>query len=107
MSTYVYFIRTEDLSVVKIGIADDPDARMTMLQVGCPYPLVLMATRSFTTRQEAIQCEQRLHKRFGKSHVRGEWFHLTQELRAFAAAFERRGRVLRELASLPTYGRAA
>ena len=86
MNTYVYFIRTEDSSVVKIGIADDPSKRLAELQTASPHSLVLAAIVPLKTRLEAVWYEHTLHVRFTSLHIRGEWFRSSEELRSLISA---------------------
>jgi hypothetical protein len=57
----------------KIGIATNPATRLVELQVGCPFPLKLLGTRSCV---DAGFEEDVLHLRFDQYRTRGEWFKL-------------------------------
>lgn len=74
--TYVYFIREciGDLAPVKIGIADDIDKRMQELQIGNSRRLVLAAKLGPFTRARAFDIEMKMHSKFHKHRIRGEWF---------------------------------
>lgn len=72
---YVYFIRMGDDGPVKIGIAKDPQGRLRDLQVGCPFPLKLLATVS-----GGMEKEQRLHEELQEFRMEGEWFQPTPEV---------------------------
>jgi len=69
----VYFIRAGEY--VKIGFSNDAKHRIETLQTGQPYELeclcLIKGNRS---------TESKLHARFSKYHVRGEWFSQTEEL---------------------------
>lgn len=64
---FIYF--AEGGEFIKIGFTLQIDERMHALRVACPFDLRLLHSE-FGTRD----IEQRLHRRFKKSHVRGEWF---------------------------------
>lgn len=70
-SGFVYIIKCHDL--VKIGIAASVESRLSSLQTGNPYTLEVL--NSFASREPELD-ERRLHSRFAKYHVRGEWFRI-------------------------------
>lgn len=75
---FVYFIQAGDGGPIKIGLADDPDARCAFLQVGNHEDLVLLAVRP-----GSMTDERELHSRFAAGRLRGEWFRAdTPGLRA-------------------------
>ena len=61
----------------KIGVAENVDTRMAYLQVGNPYELKLL--KAFPSRQPVVD-EEKLQRRFGRYHIRGEWFRLPATL---------------------------
>lgn len=72
----IYFIHALGTGFVKIGrCKDSPARRMKSHQIGCPHELRLVATCDGNAKTERA-----LHERFAKSHERGEWFRLDQEL---------------------------
>ncbi len=75
---FVYFVEALGLDMVKIGAARDVDRRLRQLQVGCPVELKLLAQTSGGEIAEVA-----LHRRFEKSHVRGDWFRKDNEISAF------------------------
>lgn len=66
---------------VKIGRAEDVDARLRSLQVGCPYPLTLIASMLVA---ESEKVETALHGRFRSLWIRGEWFEGSQDVLGMA-----------------------
>lgn len=74
-SGFVYIIKCHDL--VKVGIAASVESRLSSLQTGNPYDLEVI--NSFASREPALD-ERRLHSRFAKYHVRGEWFRIPGRL---------------------------
>jgi hypothetical protein len=68
---WVYFIQAGEF--VKIGVAKDVQQRLTFMQIGCPYDMVLL---------KAMECldpyhdEEMIHAELEKYRVRGEWFKL-------------------------------
>ena len=79
MTSFVYFIRCENF--VKIGKANDPDARLADLQVGNPIDLELLFSipGSFRT-------ERKFHQRFAASRHIGEWFRIEGKLMEYIKA---------------------
>lgn len=78
----VYFIT--DGEHVKIGVAKDPAARLTALQVGHPSRLTLLGIAP-----GGEQCEQYLQSMFKAEHHRGEWYALSARLKEFIVYFTR------------------
>lgn len=71
---YVYAIGVVGHDRVKIGRSRDPQQRLSHVQVGCPWDVVLVAlVRGGTQAEEAIQSALRT------AHVRGEWYSVTHE----------------------------
>ena len=66
----IYFIQSGGyLGPIKIGLSSNPVQRVHDLQVGNPEELTLLAVMVGEESEEA-----RLHARFSKHHIRGEWF---------------------------------
>lgn len=72
----IYLIAAGDR--VKIGIAKDPSKRLASLQIGSPERLDLIATFPGSRKTEA-----RLHERFKRYRLAGEWFRVHGHLRRF------------------------
>lgn len=72
----VYIIQMGDFNIYKIGIADNPVKRIKQLQTGNPYKLKLVD--SFY-KWNARQVELRIHKRYNKYKMEGEWFKLSKK----------------------------
>lgn len=76
INTYVYFIR-EALGChahVKIGVAKNPESRLAVLQTGNSRRLEIVATIGPVSEKQAYGIERKLHKKFRKHRLRGEWF---------------------------------
>lgn len=75
---FIYFIRAGDGGDIKIGHAHNVERRLKNLQVAQADHLQVLLTipgdRSF---------EKRLHRKFSRSHIRGEWFRPTKALLRF------------------------
>lgn len=71
--TYTYFISKGWPGPIKIGRSINPPARLRSLQTGCPDRLFLIATA-------LGDIEKDLHRRFGYSRIRGEWFNPSDAL---------------------------
>lgn len=76
---YVYFIRSQQNKVMKIGMAKDPFSRMRSIQTGHSDQLFMWAT---ILSRKKNTLEKDLHEVFKKQKIRGEWFeynHSTYE----------------------------
>ena len=71
---YVYFIAGET-GPVKIGVAVDPQKRLSGLQTSHPIPLAILAVTP-----GSVQVEREYHQRFAAHRVRGEWFTRAPEI---------------------------
>jgi hypothetical protein len=71
----IYFIAAEGTPYVKVGRTNNAKQRLEMLAVGCPYPLLLLRSVSFSVSTET-QLEKRFHSHFAKYRQRGEWFSI-------------------------------
>ena len=81
--TYVYMISISESYIVKVGIAQNPQERLSTLQIGNPYNLILETqTNSMYSREHAIQIESYIHKKLEElgGHMRGEWYHLDAKI---------------------------
>ena len=74
----IYFIVNRRASAVKIGVADDPVARLATLQIGCPDRLEL-----FAQMPGDVAYERALHNAFAEYRTHGEWFRLDGDLAQF------------------------
>jgi Meiotically up-regulated gene 113 len=75
----VYFVQAESGGPVKIGSAADPEERLRTLQAASAERLVIRGVRLGGFKEE-----RRLHRRFARYHLRGEWFEPREELLALA-----------------------
>lgn len=75
--SYVYVMATRRagrlVSPVKVGVSDDPEARLRTLQYGYPYELVLLAARKCSDRELALNFEESFLHGAGDCRLRGEW----------------------------------
>lgn len=74
---YVYFIAAGD-DAIKIGISNEPEARVSEIQTGNHRDVRIVQTRPFANRYKARQFETLLHKRYKHRHLRGEWFNMNE-----------------------------
>jgi hypothetical protein len=76
---FIYFIQAGPF--VKIGWSGhSATRRIREMQPGCPYKIeVLGMCRVRLTMDD----ERALHDRFRAHHFRGEWFHLSDEIKTF------------------------
>lgn len=58
------------------------EERRLQLQMGCPYPLRILATM-----RGDQSAEKNLHERFAPFRVRGEWFKLEEPLLRFILSY--------------------
>lgn len=87
---HVYFILVGDK--VKIGYSARPLDRLRALQTSHPDKLHILATLPGSQKTEG-----RLHERFDRYKVRGEWFHFTPEIRQFINRFGHNRKTLRDV----------
>ena len=74
----IYFI-TQNNDYIKIGYTErSAELRLTELQIGNPHELELSLTRDGNEGDE-----KQYHSRFAAYYVRGEWFFLSSEIKAF------------------------
>jgi hypothetical protein len=71
---FVYCIAGGDW--MKIGFSCDPYKRLNTLQTGFPIRLDLRASREFPGIPQAKAFEKRMHKKFARHKLRGEWFDI-------------------------------
>jgi hypothetical protein len=71
----VYIIRTGDDGPVKIGWANDAEARRRQLQVSHPEPL-----RVIRTIEGSRATERWLHEHFAAHRLHGEWFEFRADM---------------------------
>lgn len=72
-SAYVYLIQAES-GPVKIGIATDPNRRLSELQTANYELLTLLYRLECNSLTDAQQLETVLHRRYAQQRIRGEWF---------------------------------
>jgi hypothetical protein len=78
-SGWVYFVVCPETARCKIGFTKGKvQKRIASLQTGSPSELVLIAMQPGT-----LETERKLHVRFADSRLHGEWFRLTDQLRAY------------------------
>ncbi|MYX32250.1 MULTISPECIES: GIY-YIG nuclease family protein [unclassified Streptomyces] len=71
---WVYLIGSPVVRPVKIGVSNDPEARLADLQVGSPVPLVLL-----WEAKGGQQLESALHQHFAAHRLHGEWFDFGED----------------------------
>jgi len=76
---YVYFIRVGNTPYVKIGVAENPTARLEALQAGHPDELTLEAVVRCEAVEAAYKLESTLHYRYQRRNVRREWYELSPD----------------------------
>jgi hypothetical protein len=74
----VYVIEAPGTGMAKIGITGDLEGRFRNLTDGSPVPLTILYSFDGRARDEAA-----LHWRFLADRSHGEWFRVTDEMRAF------------------------
>lgn len=72
---YIYLIRCENTDFYKIGRSKNPRKRLQVLQMGCPYSLILIFGRSC---ERAFGVEKTLHEKYWDRQRTGEWFELSK-----------------------------
>jgi hypothetical protein len=89
----IYFIQGVDGGPIKIGVANDPQRRLSDLQRTSPVRLQILATEPGDLLEEAA-----LHQKFKSDRMHGEWFNDTPALRDHIASLTS-GSELRAVAS--------
>lgn len=59
----------------KIGIAKSINRRVDILQTGNPYKISIVKTYTMNSEQDARLIEKKLHKKYDKHRMVGEWFN--------------------------------
>jgi hypothetical protein len=99
----VYLIRAETSvfgidGALKIGFTRyDPAGRVAHLQIGCPFPLVLIGY----IRPGSVRLEKQIHGMFARHRLQGEWFRPHAEILNFF--FTRGHRMSSEHCPAPPY----
>lgn len=75
---YLYAIEHPD-GYWKIGRSKDPYARVSNCQTGSPYQLEFKYAMKYHNFMLDPNAEDEAHERLEDSHVRGEWFDITEE----------------------------
>lgn len=79
---YVYFIQAfgeRDLVRIKIGKSQNPEARLSQLQVGSAVKLKLLGKVKCRDDSHARSVEKFAHNIFHKQRKNGEWFNLSAQ----------------------------
>lgn len=76
----VYFLRQIGTDRIKIGYSCNMNGRISALNTSMPEKLELLATVS-----GARDAEARLHKRFARYRIKGEWYRLEGKLAEYVA----------------------
>lgn len=80
MGDIIYFVGSSESHKVKIGKTSNTQftSRLGELQISSPDKLIVLGIIKGGTRKEAD-----LHKKFIRSHHRGEWFELTDDITSY------------------------
>jgi hypothetical protein len=81
--TYLYFIHSKVLGLVKIGFTSSLNMRKSDLQVGSADELCFLGAVMFANRERAESAEAEMKSHFHKFWSHGEWFHPDPTLLAF------------------------
>lgn len=68
---------------IKVGLSDNPKARLRQLQTGSPFRMELVAVFSFPNREIARAVEAAFHQAQKKWKTSGEWFDLKVDVAVF------------------------
>jgi hypothetical protein len=74
MKSFIYIISNER-GPIKIGISNNPQARLIGLRTGSADALTL--THIFKPSGSAKKLEKQVHMMLAKAHISGEWFNAT------------------------------
>ena len=81
----IYYVQQGTDGPIKIGVSDNPDHRLKLLQVGNPDELRLIGT--FHTEHVHLY-EEAMHERLALWCIRGEWFEPAPQVLALIAAYQ-------------------
>jgi hypothetical protein len=81
----IYFIKFTEVNAIKIGTSDNVSSRLKALQLACPCQLELLGTIPGDQKEEI-----RLHQKFARFRLKGEWFRAVPELTKEIIAIQRR-----------------
>lgn len=77
---FVYLIAHEKdgraISPVKVGIATDVQTRLSSVQVGNPYLLMLVEAWDYVKMLTARRFEEKFHRSHDDKNLMGEWFDI-------------------------------
>lgn len=79
----IYFVQAEDGGPIKIGLCTDIKSRLASMQTGNHKRLWVLAYIP-----GGMVDEKRLHERFSRYRVRGEWFEPSADLLAYIQTLE-------------------
>src|SRR5262249_13958519 len=88
-----YVIHAKSSSLFKLGISNDPNARLRDLQVGSPVPLKLIAA----TVVKSMEDERYAHQILAQWHSHGEWFDLGLATGSFMQRIQKASRDIHSL----------
>lgn len=71
----VYFVQVNN-DAVKIGITDNFERRLKILDTSTPYPIKVLKV-VYSTGYHSLEIE--LHKKFADKRIKGEWFALSSD----------------------------
>lgn len=94
---FVYAIRG-DHNLIKIGVSQNPNARLASLRTASAFPLELCFIGACQT--SGIEIEQEAHKLLDQHRTNGEWFDVSTEL-ATSAIFGAAAKLGQKIASVP------
>ena len=83
----VYADALEDRQVVKIGVCfGNLYNRRNKRNTDCPFEMELLGVIQYPNKQEMIDAESAIHKRFAEYNSKGEWFSWNVEIEAYIQA---------------------
>ena len=77
----VYVIYNYDTNLTKIGISDKPQRRIRQIHLssGCNIVFLEFNYLSYSCKLKAEEIEKKLHKKYAKYRIVGEWFKLDEK----------------------------
>lgn len=86
MIYFVYFIQAGLAGPIKIGVSWNIPSRLYALQQASHEELHHIGDLHCTNKAAALVAERALHEQLQNTHIRGEWFESTAEVRATVPA---------------------
>lgn len=73
---YIYIIAIDEVGMVKVGISDNPQKRLSQLTTGSPFKMRIEHSFAAPSRKAAEDIERGFHRVYADKRGNGEWFKM-------------------------------